>query len=144
MTDNANAEGSTGSAGGDVTQPPPPAPAPEQPVLTIGDIVVSAHWVVTPVGNTPLAGSMWTISDQSQRVKKHPWWTILLAVLLFPIGLLFLLVTNEEIYGYMEVKVRGTGLAYTSQVPIVGPSAAQTIRQQVAQAESMAAAMDSS
>jgi hypothetical protein len=144
MTDSANAEGTANSPGGDVTQPPPPPPVPEQPVLTIGDIVVSAHWVVTPTGNTPLAGSMWMVSDQSQRVKKHPWWTILLAILLFPIGLLFLLVTNEEIDGYMEVKVRGTGLAYTSQVPIVGPYAAQTIRQQVAQAESMAAALDSS
>jgi hypothetical protein len=131
---------STGN--GDAGDAPRVAPsAPEQPVLTMGEIVVSPHWVVTPAGNAPLAGSTWTMSDQSRSVKEHPWWTIVLAVLLFPIGLLFLLITTEETRGYVEVNVRGIGLAYTAQVPVVGPYAAQTIRQQVAQAESMAAAL---
>ena len=119
-------------------------PAPEVAVLTIGEIVVSPHWVVTPSGNTALAGSQWSVADQSRSTKKHPVWTIVLAVVLFPIGLLFLLITEEVSVGYMEVKVRGTGLAYTAQVPVQGSYAAQTIRSQVAQAESMAAALDAS
>jgi hypothetical protein len=141
MTNDANAE-SGSEAPGQAAGPPPAEPAPEVAVLNIGEIVVSPHWVVTPSGSAALASSQWSVADQSRSTKKHPVWTIVLAVLLFPIGLLFLLITKEETVGYVEVKVRGTGLAYTAQVPVQGPYAAQTIRQQVAQAESMAAALD--
>jgi hypothetical protein len=145
MTSNFNAESASSTTSREVVGAAPAAePAPEETVLTIGEILVSAHWVVTPSGNTSLAGSQWTVADQSRSVKKHPAWTIVLAVLLFPIGLLFLFVTNEETVGYMEVKVRGAGFAYTAQVPVRENSAVQTIRRQVAEAESMAAAFDAS
>jgi hypothetical protein len=143
MTDNPNAESASGAPVGEVAAAAA-GPAPEVAVLTIGEIVVSPHWVVTPSGNAALAGSQWVVSDQTRSAKKHPVWTIVLAVLLFPIGLLFLLITNEDTVGYVEVKVRGDGLAYTAQVPVRGPDAVQTIRRQVAQAESMAAALDAS
>jgi hypothetical protein len=143
MSEDANVESASNAADRAVEAAAAP-PAPEEPVLRIGEIVVSAHWVVTPSGNTALAGSHWTVADQTRSVKKHPVWTIVLAVLLFPIGLLFLLVTNESVLGYVEVTVSGAGLAYTARVPVQDPHGVQAIRHQVAWAESMAAALGSS
>ena len=142
MSDNANVESASNAADRDVETAAPPPP-PEEAVLRIGEIVVSPHWVVTPSGNIALADSQWTVADQSRSVKKHPVWTIVLAVLLFPIGLLFLFITDESVLGYVEVKVSGPGLAYTAQVPVHDPHGVQRIRHQVGQAESMAAAFGS-
>jgi len=83
----------------------PPAQEPEAPVVTIGDIVVSQHWVVTPSGTAPIAGSTWNVTDYRHEAKKHPWWTFVLAIVLFPIGLLFLFITQDETRGAMEVTV---------------------------------------
>jgi hypothetical protein len=83
----------------------PTAQEPEAPVVTIGDIVVSKHWVVTPSGTAPIAGSAWNVTDHRYEAKKHPWWTIVLAIVLFPIGLLFLFITTDETRGAIEVIV---------------------------------------
>jgi hypothetical protein len=144
VSDNTNAESVTNATGREVDAAATTEPAPEETVLTIGEIVVSAHWVVTPSGNTALAGSQWTVADQTRTAKKHPVWTIVLAVLLFPIGLLFLLITTDTVRGYVEVKVRGAGLAYTAHVPVENSFAVQAIRRQVTQAESMATALRAS
>jgi hypothetical protein len=141
MSDDASVDGASNEDGREA-KAAPAEPVREELVLTIGGIGVSPHWVVTPSGNIALADSQWTVADQSRSVKKHPVWTIVLAVVLFPIGLLLLLVTTESVVGYVEVKVRGPGLAYTAQVPVTSPYAVQTVRRQVAEAESMAAAFE--
>ena len=135
----------------DPPEPPaevPPAPeAPvnlepaEAPIVTIGDIVVSQHWVVTPNGTAPIAGSVWTVTDLTTLKKTHPWWTIVLAILLFPIGLLFLLITKEKLSGQLvEVSVASGTLFHAAQVPARDPGAIVRIRQQVNQAKTLAAA----
>ena len=63
MSDNANVESASNSSDREVEAAPPP-PAPEEPVLRIGEIVVSAHWVATPSGNAALADSHWTVADR--------------------------------------------------------------------------------
>lgn len=123
--------------------PPPPVaqPAPVEPfVLTIGDIGVTAHWAVTQVGSAPLAGSIWTISDQTRTTRKIPTWAIVLAIFLFPIGLLFLLAKKTVTTGWLEVSVQSGTVHATTQIVVKDTMAIHGIRQKVALAQTMAAA----
>ena len=120
--------------------PPPPAPEPEAVLVTIGDIVVSKHWVVTPNGTAPVAGSAWNVTDLRHEAKKHPWWTIVLAIVLFPIGLLFLFITKSEMRGSIEVTVTSGSLFHASQVWASKWVGLPEIRQKVNQAQTLAAA----
>ncbi len=56
------------------------------------------------------------------------------------IGLLFLLVKEKRTVGYAEVTVTSGDLMYMTQVPVGGGAALAAVRQQVAQAQSMAVA----
>jgi hypothetical protein len=118
----------------------PPAQEPEAPVVTIGDIVVSQHWVVTPSGTAPIAGSTWNVTDYRHEAKKHPWWTFVLAIVLFPIGLLFLFITQDETRGAMEVTVTSGTLFHATQVRGSARFGLPEVRQMVDQARSLAAA----
>jgi hypothetical protein len=118
----------------------PTAQEPEAPVVTIGDIVVSQHWVVTPSGTAPIAGSAWNVTDHRYEAKKHPWWTIVLAVVLFPIGLLFLFITQDETRGAIEVTVTSGTLFHASQVQGSVRFGLPEVYQMVNQAQTLAAA----
>ncbi|GIG23263.1 hypothetical protein Cch01nite_39870 [Cellulomonas chitinilytica] len=109
----------------------PPQGAPEQPLVQVGDIVVSAHWVVTPNGPAPLAGSQWTVRDLSFPVQKTPTWAIVLAVVgfFFFLGLLFLLVKETRMEGYIEVTVRSGHLVHVTQIPRASPAGFQAFEQ---------------
>ena len=110
----------------------PPQPVPEQPLVQIGDIVVSAHWVVTPNGPAPLAGSQWTVRDLSFPVQRTPTWAIVLAVVgffFFFLGLLFLLVKETRLEGYVEVTMRSGNLVHVTQVQRASPAGFQTFEQ---------------
>lgn len=128
----------------DVPVPAAPSPGvPEQYILTIGDIGVTRSWVVTPNGTAPLAGSRWLVMDQTRTERKIPSWAIVLAVLLALLcllGLLFLLVKEEQTVGYVEVTVMSGSLAHVTQIPATSAWAATQVRQQVYQAQSLAAA----
>ena len=113
---------------------------PEQLTDTIGDIGISPHWVVTPSGHAPIGGSRWNVVDRSRRVEKHPWWTIVLAVLLFPIGLLFLLIKNVETIGFLEISVASGTLHHDVQVPVRDSFEIAELRQRVNRAQTAAAA----
>ncbi|HZJ26579.1 MAG TPA: hypothetical protein VFF40_06130 [Acidimicrobiia bacterium] len=119
-----------------------PADSAEQIILTIGDIGVSPHWVVTPNGTAPLHGSQWIARDMSTTEQKIPAWAIILAILfalLCLIGLFFLLVKETKTRGYVEVTVQAEGLYHATQIPVSSADHVAQVRYQVAQAQSMGA-----
>ncbi|MEP1122437.1 MAG: hypothetical protein ABJH68_00935 [Ilumatobacter sp.] len=117
---------------------------PEQFVLTIGDIGVSPSWVVTPNGTAPLRESQWTVQDRTFVTQTTPTWAIVMAVLgivFCLLGLLFLIVKENQTSGYTEVTVRSGNLFHVVQLPANSPHAVAHARQLVYQAQSMAAAI---
>lgn len=117
---------------------------PEQVVLTIGDIGVSPTWVVTPNGTAPLRDSQWTVQDRTFTQQVTPTWAIVMAVLgivFCLLGLLFLIVKEDKITGYVEVTVRSNNVFHVVQLPAGSPHAIAHARQLVYQAQSMAAAI---
>ncbi len=134
--------------------PPESAPAPQPPVaaqppaktsaflVTIGDIGVTADYVVTPNGNAPLAGSQWIATDMSRTDSKIPTWAIICAIafaIFCLIGLLFLLAKERTTTGYVEVSVHSGDLYHKTQIPVTDPMQVQQIRQLVGQAQTLAA-----
>jgi hypothetical protein len=79
-----------------------------------------AGWEVEHIGPERL---VWQTSSR-------PWWTILLAVLLFPIGLLLLLITHQRRCQLTLVPVRGGSRATVTGEAV--PSAASELVQWVA------------
>src|SRR5579871_5214066 len=77
----------------DLAQPPPapppaapggpalPALATEPVLVVVGDIAVTAHWVVTPNGTFPLAGTTWIVTNQTMTTSFVPGWAIALCIL---------------------------------------------------------------
>jgi len=112
-------------------------------VLAIGDIGVTRNWVVTPNGNARLGGSQWIARDLTRTESKIPSWAIVLAIvfaLFCLLGLLFLLAKEQYTTGYVEVSVQAGSLFHATQVPVSGSYQVAQIRQQVSQAQSLAAA----
>lgn len=109
-----------------------PSTGPEPVLVQIGDIVVSQHWVVTPSGTAPLAGSQWLVRDASWRTTRIPPYAIVLAVvfgLACLLGLLFLLIKEDVVVGSLEVTVRAEGLVHLTQLPAGSPLAAAAYEQ---------------
>jgi hypothetical protein len=100
--------------------PPPPVKQPDPILVSFGDIHLSRHWLVTPQGNRTLAGTQLTVTDMSYEYQAIPVWAIVLAVLFFPIGLLFLLVREPRATGAFQVVVTNDGLTHRSVIPAVG------------------------
>ncbi|WP_028049468.1 hypothetical protein [Cellulomonas sp. URHD0024] len=116
-------------------------PTPEPALVQIGDIVVSEHWVVTPNGTAPLAGSQWSVRDATVRTQVIPTYAIVLAIvfaLACLLGLLFLLIKEDKVTGFVEVTVRSGSLAHLTQIPVPGP-AADVVADQVRYAQQLAA-----
>ena len=103
----------------------PVLPPPEPYLLTIGDIGVTPSWVVTPRGTVPLLGSQWWVAERSGWRQQIPVWAIVLAVLLFPLGLLFLLVKEPRLQTWLEVTVRSAGVVHQAAVAVPSVEAAQ-------------------
>jgi hypothetical protein len=97
--------------------PPWPTGQAEPYALCIGDIGVTRSWVVTPRGSAPLAGSEWFTANHTGYTQQIPVWAIICAVLLFPLGLLFLLCKETKVTGWVEVTVRSGQLVHTVAVP---------------------------
>ncbi|GEN81147.1 hypothetical protein [Actinotalea fermentans] len=87
-------------------------------VASIGDIGVTRHWVMTPRGPAPLAGSEWWIADRGAWSQQIPVWAIILAIVFFPLGLLFLLCKETKWSGWLEVTVRSGALVHTAVLPL--------------------------
>jgi hypothetical protein len=117
----------------------PTRPAPI--LLWIGDIGVSPHWVVTPNGNAPLAGSQWIVRDGTRVEESIPGYAIALAIIFFIfclLGLLFLLIKERRTSGYVEVTVRAGDVYHVTQLPARHAMEVDGIRRLVHQAQSMA------
>ena len=120
-----------------MTVTPRPDPSVEPYLLHVGDIGVTRSWVVTPRGYAPLAGSEWFVVDRSGWTEEIPVWAIVLAILFFPIGLLFLLVKETRATGWLEVTVRSGLFVHMVTFP-AGTAAAAGVHPQVAFARHLA------
>lgn len=127
--------------------PLPPPPMPSAPVgqpflITIGDIGVTQDAVVTPNGTGPLAGSQWIVTDRTTTTQAIPTWAIVMAILFALaclLGLLFLLVKEARITGYVEVTVRTGDVMHMTQLPVHGAGDFDRYRHMVSYAQSLAA-----
>ncbi len=65
--------------------------SPSEPVLvTVGDVVVTEHWVLTPSGVFPLAGTNWTVTNQTITTERVPQWAIAFMIMFLLVCLLIL------------------------------------------------------
>lgn len=112
-------------------------------IMSIGDIGLTHDSIVTPNGSAPLKGSQWIVRDATRTEQRIPPFAIVLAIifaLACLLGLLFLLVKETHTVGYVEVTVTSGNLMYMTQIPVRSPQQVAQIRQQVAYAQSLAAA----
>jgi len=118
-------------------------PTTEEPLVTIGDILVTRSWVVTPSGTQPVGSVTWSVSDMSTTTTNIPVWAIVCTVLFvwfFLLGLLFLLVKETKTQGMVQVTVQGPGFAHFSQIPAFNPGVVQDVNSRVNYARSLTAA----
>lgn len=109
---------------------------------TIGDISYDARAVHVPGRSFPIAGSVWTVRDQSRSERVMPSWAIICAIVFFLfcfLGLLFLAVKETRVSGYVEVEVRQGANFHVTQVPAVGPQTLTWANSAVNHARSVAA-----
>ena len=120
-----------------------PGSGQEPTLVTIGDIAVSQHWVSTPSGSAPIGSATWTVTPMYQTTRSIPTWAIVCAVVFFVfcfLGLLFLLVKEEQTTGYVQVIVQSQGLVHSCYVPVYSPQQAVDVAARVDYARSLAAA----
>lgn len=56
------------------------------------------------------------------------------------LGLLFLLMKDRRLVGYIQVTVQGDGFYHSTMIPVVGPHSVLSVHQQVNYARGLAAA----
>jgi hypothetical protein len=98
-----------------------PEAMPEPTLVTIGDIVVSQNWVVTPGGTKPRQQVVWSVTPMVQTTESIPPWAIVCCVIFFIfclLGLLFLLAKEQKTTGSVQVSVQGPDFHYVTYVPI--------------------------
>jgi hypothetical protein len=127
---------------------PYPGLAPSQPptepvILSIGEIQVTSTTIRTPVGDFPLRGSQWHISDSWTTEQKIPTWAIVLAVVGFFcltfFSLLFLLAKETVHRAVVSVHVTSGGQQYLARIPAADQARVQHLYQQVNYVRSLAA-----
>jgi hypothetical protein len=118
-------------------------PAYEGVVVTIGDVLITPDSVLVPEGRFPLAGTTWTVQDATRIVKTTPRYARILAgvfgVLL--VGLLFLLIKQRHVGGYVMVTVVGERLYHNVKFP-PGPESTAHVAGLVNHARALAAAAE--
>ncbi|TXL90204.1 hypothetical protein [Streptomyces sp. IB2014 016-6] len=130
--------------GYDPTMAGQPVPAAQAgggaPLVSIGDITVMNHGIVTPSGTLPLRGAVWNATDMSRTEEKIPTHAIILAVIFFLfclLGLLFLLMKERRTTGFIQVMVTSGGKHHSTMVQATGPDSFQQVMGQVAYARSL-------
>lgn len=103
-------------------QPPQFGHLPAPYLVSIGNIHATQHELVTPSGTWPLAEVNVASADQTSTTTRTPTWAIVLVVVLiwfFLLSLLFLLIRETRIQGYISVTVtHSSGQSYFEQIPI--------------------------
>ncbi|TCO43462.1 hypothetical protein EV646_11238 [Kribbella antiqua] len=109
-------------------QPPQSLPLqalPAGPVLvTVGDISVEQHRIVTPAGVMPTQGTNWSAMDMSRTEEKIPGWAIVMAIifaLACLLGLLFLLCKERKTTGFVQVTVQNGNRTHNTHVGVTSP-----------------------
>jgi hypothetical protein len=109
----------------------PAAGGPVEPTLvTVGDVIVTQSWVVTPSGTRPRREVSWTVTPMYQTTTGIPTWAIVCCILFFLfcfLGLLFLLAKEEKTTGHMQVTVQSPGFFHTTYVPVTSPIQANDV-----------------
>lgn len=116
---------------------------PEQWLATIGDISISQHWVMTPTGPHPIRGSVWTVDDMSHYQESISTAGIVLTVVFVwfcLLGLLFLLMKDRRMVGYIQVTVHGSGFHHSAMIAATGPHIVVGVHQIMNHARALAAA----
>ncbi|UFS94263.1 hypothetical protein [Nocardia huaxiensis] len=128
------------------TQPdfaqPAYAPAPGGFLVAIGDIAVTDTSVITPSGTFPLRGSIWTATDMSHTTERMPPYAVVLAIifsLACGLGLLFLLIKEQVIAGYIQVTVASEGRFHSAMIPVQNQHTFPMVMHQVNYARSLSA-----
>ncbi len=106
----------------------PIQPAAEPVMVQFGDIQMTEHWLVTPQGTFPLAGTHVFVADMSREERHIPGWAIALAIIgffFFFLGLLFLLVKEARTTGFMQITVSNGTFTYQTGEPARGDRSAQ-------------------
>ena len=100
-------------------------------VGSVGDISFTPLTINVPGRSLPMAGSIWTVRDQSRVETRIPAWAIVLAIIFAMaclLGLLFLLVKETTTVGYVEVEVRTPSDYHVCQVPVSSPQNIMNVR----------------
>jgi hypothetical protein len=137
---------------GDPWGAPSPPPASETPgapgqsgpvIVEIAEMQITSTLVHTPVGDLPLAGSRWLVTDHWLSQRRTPTWAKIVAFagICFTGGLsLFLLLFKEPVaQGTVNVTVTSGQQQYVSRVPVRHEDDVAAINQQVNYIRSLAA-----
>ncbi|GIE81546.1 hypothetical protein Aph02nite_74960 [Actinoplanes philippinensis] len=122
----------------------PASPEPSGPVIAeIAEMQITSTTVRTPVGDLPLAGSRWVVTDHWLSQRRTPTWARIVAFggICFTAGLsLFLLLFKEAVaQGTVSVTVTSGQHQYVSRVPVRHEDDVNEINQQVNYIRSLAA-----
>jgi hypothetical protein len=122
--------------------PPGGATAADPPLVQIGDITVSSHWVVTPTGTRAVGETSWLVTDLSRSYRALPTWAVIAAIFtfwFFLLGLLFLLVKEDRTEGWIQVTVSAPGFSHTTSLPALSFHTVTDVHNRVNYARSIAA-----
>ncbi|MHC3001673.1 hypothetical protein [Gordonia metallireducens] len=119
-------------------------PAPEQPLVVIGDITCTQNHVITPSGTCPIAGTQWIVTDMSVSTERMSQTGLVLAIVGFFmvcfLSLLFLLMKERRTTGYIQVTVRGGGgFLHVTNIPAFSPVTMGDVSGRVNYARTLAA-----
>ncbi len=110
-------------------------------LTTIGDIAVSQYWISTPIGQFPIRGTEWTVTDMSTSEEHLSTGRVVLAIvgsLFCLLGLLFLLAKDVRQVGFIQVTVRGDGFCHSTMVPATHPDTVLDVSDEVDYARELA------
>ncbi|GLY01408.1 MULTISPECIES: hypothetical protein [Actinoplanes] len=126
------------------TPVPAPVPAPSGPVIVaIAEIEVTSSTVLTPVGDFPLAGSQWLVTDHWFTERRTPVWAKIAAFagicLTAGLSLFLLLVKESAARGAVHVTVTSGPRQYVARIPVRREDDIAAVNQQVNYVRSLAA-----
>ncbi len=116
---------------------------PDPQLASVGDIGISQHWIRTPNGAYPIRGSMWTVSDMTHYQERISTTGVVLCAIFVwfcLLGLLFLLMKDRYVSGYVQVTVHGAGFHHSTMIPANHSGVVYSVTQTVNYARTLAAA----
>ncbi len=114
--------------------PPPQPPESGTVVVAVGDISCTQARVMTPSGTYPLGETVWTVQNHTFMFESTPGYAVILAIVFFIfclLGLLFLLIKQRTVTGYVQVSVQGPGLYHATQIPVASTAAIADVEARV-------------